>query len=62
MFEISENKAMNWLFGRAIISLLVIFLYIGYSKQSSIISNNSIESQSIEYQRKEVLLKVYESY
>ncbi len=63
MFEISEDKAMNWVFGRVIIILFVIFLFIGCSKQVSVISNisqESIESQSVESQSKEVLLEVYE--
>ncbi len=62
MFEISENNAMNWIFGKAIISLFLIFVFIGCSKEVSVISNisqESIESQSVESQSKEVLIEVY---
>jgi len=64
MLEASENKVMNWVFGKAVTSLFLIFLFIGCSsKEVSVISNisqGSIESQSVEPQSKEVLLEVYE--
>ena len=56
---------MKWIFGRAIISLFVIFLFIGCSKEVPVISNisqESIESQSVKSQSKEVLLEVYAKY